>query len=74
MPLDKASLTTALETAFGANETTGASKTSIEQMAADVADAVDTFVKSGTVGTVVTIPVTSAPGTPSTGTGTGSVS
>jgi hypothetical protein len=64
MSLDKASLKTALEAAFGASQVSdAAAKASIKQMAQDVADAVDTFVKSGTVN----IPSTGAPGTPSTG-------
>lgn len=65
MPLDKSSLTTALESALGAGESglDSASKANIEQVASDMADAIDTFVKTG----LVTIPVTSPVGTPSTG-------
>lgn len=75
MALDKPTLKTALEVAFGAN-TVGlnpAYQASIQAMAQQVADAIDTFVKSGIVNTVDTIPVTSTPGTPSVGTGVGSV-
>lgn len=72
MALDKASLKSALEIAFGANDVADpTSKSNIQNMAQLVADAVDTFVKSGTVNTTDTI--TTGPGAGSTGTGVGSV-
>jgi len=51
MPLDKASLTASIKVLFGANETglDAAAKANIEQMSSDLADAIDTFVKSGLV-------------------------
>lgn len=74
MALDKAGLKSALEIAFGAPDVADpTSKSNIQTMAQAVADAVDTFVKSGTVNTTVTIPSTSAPGSPSSGTGVGTV-
>lgn len=73
MPLDKSTLTSALETAFGANDVSDASaKSNIQSMAAAVADAIDVFVKSGDVNTTLSVnPHT--PGGSATGTGTGSV-
>ena len=69
MALDKATLKVALEAAFGKDETSDATAQGhISQMASDVADAIDAFVKSGTVNTVVTTPDTI------NGTGVGSVS
>jgi len=69
MALDLASLKTALENAFGVNQVSDTtSKANIQAMADTIATAIDTYVKTGLV--TVTIPVTSAPGTPSSGTGT----
>ena len=51
MPLNKSALATALEAALGAGESglDGAAKANIEGVASDMADAIDVFVKSGTV-------------------------
>jgi len=78
MALNKTDLRTALETAFGADDTgeVGPSKPArdnILAMASTIADAMDAFVKSGTVTTTVTIPVTSPSPASSSGSGTGSV-
>jgi len=59
MALDKATLITDLETAFGKDQVSDATaKANITVMATAVADAVDVFVKSGTVNTTVTTPDT----------------
>jgi len=74
MALDLPALKTALEVAFGANVAglDAASITNIKKVASDVGDAVDTFVKSGTVNTTVTTAVAAhPPGGPAVGTGTG---
>lgn len=69
MPLDLPTLKTALENAFGAPAVSDATaKANIIAMADTIATAIDTYVKSGLV--IVTIPSTSPPGTPSSGTGT----
>jgi hypothetical protein len=81
MPLDKITLTAALKEAFGVNEPglTGDAKSNIEQMSEEIADAIDVFVKSGTVVTTVAVTsvsgVTPGPGVsgPGAGTGTGNV-
>ena len=81
MPLDKATLTASIKVLFGANEVglDAPAKANIEQMSTDLADAIDVFVKSGTVITNVAVAsvsaVTPGPGVsgPGTGTGTGSV-
>jgi len=69
MALDLADLKTALESAFGVDQVSDATaKANIKSMADAVATAIDVYVKTGTV--IVTIPVTSSPGSPSSGTGT----
>ena len=72
MALDKTSLRTALETALGSGEAglDAPSKANIEGVASAMADAIDAFVKSGTVSTTVAA-VTPGVGVAS---GTGSVS
>lgn len=74
MALDKAGLATALAAAFGVSAVSDpTTKANVQSMCNQIADAVDTFVKSGTVTTVVTIPSTGSPGGPSAGTGVGTV-
>ena len=67
MALDKAGLTSALKTIF---ENVDANSTPAAK-AASIADAIDTFVKTGTVS--VTVATTGSP-TAQTGSGTGSIS
>ena len=74
--LDKQTLQTDIASALDAAKTAGKSgdfNAWRDTFASQLADAVDSFVKSGQVNTTVTIPVTSSPGTPSSGTGTGAV-
>jgi len=64
MPLDKPTLKTALENALGIGQlsagdaSTVAAKASLQQVASDMADAIDSFVRSGLVSTVVVTPDT----------------
>jgi len=68
MALDKATAIASI-TAVLENKTNTA-----VQAATGIMDAIDIYVKTAVVSTTVTIPITSAPGSPSTGTGTGTLS
>jgi|SaaInl7_200m_RNA_FD_contig_123_13647_length_4144_multi_5_in_0_out_1_6 hypothetical protein len=66
MALNKATLKTAIENAFAAAHGQGLQPEE-QTLAQAIADAIDTYVKAGTVSTVVATPDTL------TGTGTGSI-
>tara|TARA_R110000796_G_scaffold63139_4_gene145516 strand:- start:1230 stop:1448 length:219 start_codon:yes stop_codon:yes gene_type:complete len=71
MPLNKASLKTAIKNAFDAEkESTDPTIDSIDRIASAIADGIDLYVKSGTVTTTV---VTAGSATAQTGTGTGTI-
>jgi hypothetical protein len=76
--LDKTSLTASLKTIFGASVSglDATAKANIEQMATDMATAIDTFVKTGTVAVSVASVSGVLPGggTSGPGSGTGTIS
>jgi hypothetical protein len=73
--LQDSALSAALKTIFDAMAAASASAPKDNRWYADqLAAAIDAQIKTAVVNTVVTIPSTSAPGTPSGGTGTGSLS